>query len=66
MIRVVGIIISVIYFLNFGEDTAYQIKKATVIKIHKGLPSLTSFTKKYISQKNIPKKPQLYFEFYDT
>lgn len=51
MIKIIGIIISAIFYFGFSSDIAYQVKKAAIFKVHKGLPSLTSFTEKMTKQR---------------
>jgi hypothetical protein len=52
MIKAIGIIITAIFYFDFSGDIAHQVKKAAVIKVHKGLLSLTSFTEKMTFKKN--------------
>jgi hypothetical protein len=44
--RIIGIIISVIFYFGFSGDIAYHVRKAATIKVHKGLPSIETFTAK--------------------
>lgn len=47
MTKIIAILISAIFFFGFGDQFALEVKKMAILKVHQGLPSLTSFTKKF-------------------
>lgn len=46
MSKIIGLFISAIFFFGYGNSIALQVKKMAIQKVHKGLPSLGSFTQK--------------------
>ena len=46
MTKIIGIILSAIFFFGLGDEFAFAVKKMAVIKVHQGLPSLTTFTQR--------------------
>lgn len=46
MTKIIAILISAIFFFGFGDEFAFAVKKAAVLKVHEGSSPLTSFTQK--------------------
>jgi len=46
MTKVIAILISAIFFFGFGDEFAFAVKKAAILKVHQGLAPLISFTQK--------------------
>jgi len=51
MSKIIGFFISAIFFFGYGKGVAFQVKKVAIQRVHKGLPSLGSFTQK-MTRKN--------------
>lgn len=51
MTKIIAILISAIFFFGLGDEFSLAVKKAAIVKVHKGLPPLTSFTQKLTQEK---------------
>ena len=51
MTKIIGMILSAIFFFGFGDEAAFLIKKTSIVKVHKGLPSLKVFTQRMTQKK---------------
>jgi len=41
MTKIIAILISAIIFFGFGDEFAFVVKKAAILKVHEGVPQLT-------------------------
>lgn len=54
MTKIIGIILSAIFFLGLGDELSFVVKKAAILKVHQGLPALSGFTQKMTMKKSHP------------
>ncbi|MDP7322156.1 MAG: hypothetical protein QF441_16250 [Bacteriovoracaceae bacterium] len=52
MTEIIAILISAIFFFEFGDEFAFVVKKTAVLKVHQGLLPLNSFTQKLTQGNN--------------
>ena len=48
MTKVIAILISAIFFFGLGDKLAFTVKKAAILKVSKGLPPLSPFTREMV------------------
>jgi hypothetical protein len=51
MTKFIAVLISAIFYFGITDELAFEIKKAALMKVHKGLPTLSSFAKKLYQEK---------------
>ncbi|MCP4912455.1 MAG: hypothetical protein GY909_05000 [Oligoflexia bacterium] len=54
MTKVIGIILSTIFFFGLSDELSFAVKKTAILKIHQGLPALSGFTQKMTMKKGHP------------
>lgn len=51
MTKIIAILISAVFFFGFGDEFAFAVKKAVILKVHQGLPPLSKITERIILKK---------------
>lgn len=52
MIRIIGILLSAIFFFGLGDEIAYLIKKSSILKVYEGISPLSPFTEKMTAKRH--------------